>query len=764
MIKVAEIELSRPIRAIDARGYEWTRALVRRHGVPVGWLHLPGGFVPAEAVRHALLSQYLPEFFMPPPRKKAHRPLISVVVCTRNRPESLANTLASIRAVRYARREVIVIDNASETARPVAEEFGARWVHEPRPGLDWARNRGIAESMGEIVAFIDDDALADKGWLNTIADAFADPEVACVTGLVVPSELETEAQELFECAYGGFGRGFQRLTHRHATQWPCVGTGTNMAFRRTAFDVVGEFDPAFDVGTPAGGAGDLEMFDRLLYAGCRIDYRPDALVYHTHRRSMEELKKQLRDYGKSFVALKTKCALRSPLKVARYMFTWYGSWQARRVWRRLRGREAMPMRLILAEIAGSLAGPLVYLRSARRARRVERAHIDEPTGQASLVTKIEWPDVPDFHLPPGHTGLVALVTVNGSPVGDVWVRTHARTIEKEPLAEAIRANLHLARPKVRPRAGTPKVSVVVPTCGRPELARCLESIANDPYPEKEIIVVDNVGGVEVPEGCALVREPKKGASFARNAGIRAATGEVIAFTDDDCMVEPGWVSAIAAAFEDPGVACVTGLIMPMKLETAAQEAFEHYGDGGMRRGYERRVYDRTNFPLLAAGRIGIAGNIAFRASVLAQGAFDEALCPGTPARCGEEGDLIYRLLRRGWKVRHEPRAIVRHEHRRSMAGLEDQLVAYSTGVYALLTKYLLEYREFQAVGIGLSWFAHRHLSGLPGTWRELRAALAGPLSYFASKRYVSKLRAEQGTERRKKRIGGWIAFRSNTDA
>ena len=149
-----------------------------------------------------------------------------------------------------------------------------RYVREPRPGLDWARNRAIREARGEIVAYTDDDVSVDPGWVRALAAAFAEePHAMCVTGLVLPDEIDTPAQLLFE-KYGGFGRGFERCGLQSGAAGDSAarlyggtgrfGTGANMAFRRAFFDREGMFDPALDVGTPSNGGGDLEMFFRVL--------------------------------------------------------------------------------------------------------------------------------------------------------------------------------------------------------------------------------------------------------------------------------------------------------------------------------------------------------------------------------------------------------------------------------------------------------------------------------------------------------------------
>src|SRR5699024_4333881 len=120
-----------------------------------------------------------------------------------------------------------------------------------------------------------------------------------VTGPTLPIELETDAQMDFQ-RFGGFLRGYKHMVLDGATHDPLLGwhagAGVNMAVRRAALSSVGQFDEALDAGTPTQAGGDADMYRRLLAGGWRIVYDPEALNWHRHRRSAEELVRQMRGY------------------------------------------------------------------------------------------------------------------------------------------------------------------------------------------------------------------------------------------------------------------------------------------------------------------------------------------------------------------------------------------------------------------------------------------------------------------------------------
>lgn len=299
----------------------------------------------------------------------------TVAICTRDRTEDLARCLASLQAMPDDGQEILVIDNApsSEETRELVRRFPAiRYVREDRPGLDVARNRALREARGEIVAFTDDDASMDRLWLRTLLRNFEDPLVMCATGLTMALELQTGAQVSFQRC-GGFVRGFHRMVFDAAVHDPMLGwqagAGVSMALRRAVVERVGEFDEALDAGTPTHAGGDSDMFRRILKAGFRIVYDPEALNWHRHRRSDAELKRQLVGYEIAGFAVFSRTLLfEGDLGGAAQAARWLGR-ELRGLVRAIMRRPGAPaLDLLLSRIGGALMGPGLYLHSRRRAR------------------------------------------------------------------------------------------------------------------------------------------------------------------------------------------------------------------------------------------------------------------------------------------------------------------------------------------------------------------------------------------------------------
>jgi glycosyltransferase involved in cell wall biosynthesis len=312
------------------------------------------------------------------PALQTPRSNISLVICTRDRPQELERCLASVPFQNRRPDQVVVVDNASRTneTREVTERHDVLYVREDRPGLDIARNTGAAVSRGDIVAYTDDDTVLHPSWLRRIDDAFDTKEIWAVTGLAFPAELETEAQCIFEKAWS-FGRGFQRRDfgpqfYSDTRKWGgsawVIGAGANMAFRREVVHKLGGFDERLDVGA-AGCSGDSEFWNRILHAGGVCRYEPGAVVYHFHGRTLGALRAQIRAYMRGHVAAlfvqHERTGERGNLRrIIRALPCWY----LRQGLRRLAGRRTASTCLWVEEVRGYLEGISYYWTASRTSK------------------------------------------------------------------------------------------------------------------------------------------------------------------------------------------------------------------------------------------------------------------------------------------------------------------------------------------------------------------------------------------------------------
>lgn len=340
-----------------------------------------------------------PEYLTAPDETQ---PMITVIICTRERPDSLRMALNALVKLDYPDYEILVVDNAPKTdtvERLVHEEYPAvRYVQEPRPGLSHARNCGIASAKGEIIAFTDDDVAVDPLWLKGIAAGFRlEKNVACVTGLVLPARLETPAQDWFE-QFGGFNKGFTpRIYDMQEYRFDrplypysagLFGTGANMAFRRDVLlEVIGDFDVALGAGTLTGSGEDLVVYVDLIMRGYQIVYEPTALVHHYHRQEYETLRKQIYNYGVGFTAFLTAYLLHNPLRIPGFALRIpYGLYLALSPtsFKNAGKQSTYPDELTGIERRGMMIGPWLYLRSRWQQQRKKREFVRQPSVSATL--------------------------------------------------------------------------------------------------------------------------------------------------------------------------------------------------------------------------------------------------------------------------------------------------------------------------------------------------------------------------------------------
>jgi glycosyltransferase involved in cell wall biosynthesis len=403
--RLIELELSADLAPVALRPDESGVGLVARwRGRLVGFAMLPrarGSILSiseqreiaderfAAAILAAQVEDEMRERWPSP--EPAAPPTLSVAICTKDRAARLARLLASLQAVRtsspFAGLEIIVVDNApldDSTRKAVCELTDVRYVLEPKAGLDFARNAALHAAQGDYLAFLDDDVVVDQGWLDGLYRAWRTrPDAGGFTGLVLPYRLDTEAQVCFE-ARGGFGRGFQPQVFGrarfgnalHPVGAGILGAGCNMCFDRRLLLEIGGFDEALDTGAPLPGGGDLDIFYRVLRTGRPMVYEPSYAVFHEHRETLAQLRRQYWTWGLGFMAYLTKCRRADPeLRGQQAAIVWW--WMLDRLAAiarsalRSRGRD---LGFAWAELVGGLQGMAgEYDRSRARVARIREA-------------------------------------------------------------------------------------------------------------------------------------------------------------------------------------------------------------------------------------------------------------------------------------------------------------------------------------------------------------------------------------------------------
>ncbi len=248
-----------------------------------------------------------------------------------------------------------------------------------------------------------------------------------------------------------------------------------------------------------------------------------------------------------------------------------------------------------------------------------------------------------------------------------------------------------------------RMSVAICSRDRPhQLARAVSAIVGTLRPTDELLVILNAPSSADASfdrqrfpGVRVVVEPRPGLSWARNRAIAEFGGDVLLFTDDDCVPGVRWVAAHRSLFaRNPDVDVMTGLVEPLSLETPAQRLFEAYG--GFPRHYARRWIHASESGRCAPqiGDLGVGANLGVRRRAFEQiGPFDAALGPGTECGAGDDVEFLFRALKCGLLLACEPRAVVRHEHRNDLDGLRAQIGGWSRGFFCAMWRSTLAFPE-----------------------------------------------------------------------
>jgi hypothetical protein len=242
--------------------------------------------------------------------------LISVVVCTRNGSATLEGCLHSLQKQSYPHYEVLVIDDGSTDRVPeVVKQFPAvRYVRQEHGGLSVARNRGMTEARGEVIAYTDDDCRADEDWLYYLALGFAEQEWVAVGGPNIPPPPRNRTEAVVAAAPGGPAHVL--LTDEEAEHLP----GCNLAIRVNALRAIGGFRAQF-----RAAGDDVDVCWRLRDAGGKLRFVSAAMVWHHRRFTVGAYLMQQRGYGRAEALLMQAHSLRfGPLGGARWRGLIYG--------------------------------------------------------------------------------------------------------------------------------------------------------------------------------------------------------------------------------------------------------------------------------------------------------------------------------------------------------------------------------------------------------------------------------------------------------
>jgi GT2 family glycosyltransferase len=223
-------------------------------------------------------------------------PRVSVVVCTYNGAPTLADCLDGLQNLDYPDYEVIVVsDGSTDAAGEIASEYDVRLIETENRGLSSARNTGLQAASGEIVAYTDDDTRPDVDWLKYLAHTFTTTDYAAVGG---PNPLPPYARGVEQCVSNAPGGPTHvLLTDRDAEHIP----GCNMAFRKSALEAVGGFDPQFRT-----AGDDVDICWRMLHQGFKLGFNPGAVVWHRRRRTVRSYFRQQLGYGRAEAMLERK--------------------------------------------------------------------------------------------------------------------------------------------------------------------------------------------------------------------------------------------------------------------------------------------------------------------------------------------------------------------------------------------------------------------------------------------------------------------------
>lgn len=305
-------------------------------------------------------------------------PRISVLVCTRNRPNSIGPCLRSILASPLQEMELVVIDQSTDdqtgdAVKQLQGDARLRYIRTPTKGLARARNIGIRTAQSPLILFTDDDVLAEPTWVEGILAEFdADASIDAVYGRVLPyMEREIAGKEGYHCPTlmtseeRYIVQGLTKSTHE------ALGHGNNMAFRRQVFERHGLYMEWLGAGTYMTGGEDTDFTFRVLRRGAKMLYSPKPTVYHDNWMPAEKSNAQLYKYMFSASTVFSRFMFRGSYTAAqvqwRFLRQYWRDWRGSVKWKNWPA-VAHHKQLVRGWVKGLFFGLGTILRSAPRLR------------------------------------------------------------------------------------------------------------------------------------------------------------------------------------------------------------------------------------------------------------------------------------------------------------------------------------------------------------------------------------------------------------
>jgi GT2 family glycosyltransferase len=245
--------------------------------------------------------------------------LTSIIICTVDRLADLERCLASVHPFQATGAEVMVVNNGPHGAavEEIANRNGARVIAVAQRGVSRSRNAGIRAATGNLLAFLDDDSVADPDWLPLLLTPFRDLQVLAVAGSIFPQTLADPVSQAFDYLHRAQFPESQLTMDANADKnsFPMrqalVGNA-NMAIRREAFERFGYFDTRLGRGTRIGSGEEPDFLLRVLLGGAKIAVVPAARILHRHATEWRAVRRWAFQSGCAQTALLTKYFLSEP--------------------------------------------------------------------------------------------------------------------------------------------------------------------------------------------------------------------------------------------------------------------------------------------------------------------------------------------------------------------------------------------------------------------------------------------------------------------